>query len=208
MLQYFGILTIPIIVALIYAVSHFLVFSYEKEVYEIAVRQLAKDSLYELSGVPNFIVADIEKIELKLELGFAYIIVTVSYIVIFFTSFKVYKQLSQMKNMMSEQSFRFQRQITLTLFAQASVPSLCCIVPIGICVTMVVTKANFPGAGAVLSLILSIIPIANPLTTIIIISRYRKACISFFKTRLLSNQVVSLSYLHSNATHNHRQIHL
>uniref|UniRef100_A0A914PXK9 Uncharacterized protein n=1 Tax=Panagrolaimus davidi TaxID=227884 RepID=A0A914PXK9_9BILA len=73
---------------------------------------------------------------------------------------------------------------------------------------MVVTKANFPGAGAVLSLILSVIPIANPLTTIIIISRYRKTCISFFKTRLLSNQVVSLSYLHPDAAHNHRQIHL
>lgn len=60
---------------------------------------------------------------------------------------------------------------------------------------MAVTRANIPGIGQSLSLIYSCIPVANPLTTIIVIARYRNACIDFLKACLCPKWIASISYI-------------
>uniref|UniRef100_A0AC34FKT2 Uncharacterized protein n=1 Tax=Panagrolaimus sp. ES5 TaxID=591445 RepID=A0AC34FKT2_9BILA len=71
------------------------------------------------------------------------------------------------------------------------VPSIMCMIPIAFSVIMAVTKANAPGVAQIITLLLSCIPIANPLTTIIVISHYRKICTQFFKAYIFPKIIVT-----------------
>uniref|UniRef100_A0A914PF95 Seven TM Receptor n=1 Tax=Panagrolaimus davidi TaxID=227884 RepID=A0A914PF95_9BILA len=168
--QYFGILAFSTIFALIYTVNDIVVFSYKEESREFLTKQLSEDSFY-YSGIPNFVVADIRSLELQIQFGYSYFLVATSYCIIFYANYKIYKKLSAMKNTMSVNTFKLQKQMTYTLLAQAIVPTIVCIIPIGIALTMAVAKANISGIGQIVSLLYSCIPVANPLTTIIVISK-------------------------------------
>uniref|UniRef100_A0AC35GLH0 Uncharacterized protein n=1 Tax=Panagrolaimus sp. PS1159 TaxID=55785 RepID=A0AC35GLH0_9BILA len=95
--------------------------------------------------------------------------------------------------------------MTYTLLAQAIVPTIVCIIPIGISLTMAVTKANISGIGQIVSLLYSRIPVANPLTTITVIRHYRNACLNFIKAYLCTKKIASVSYIPTEMSLN--QIH-
>ena len=66
------------------------------------------------------------------------------------------------------------RQITTTLIFQAIIPCVVSLIPVITAVTMAVIHANIPTLGFILAMLYTIIPVANPLLTLIVIRNYRR----------------------------------
>uniref|UniRef100_A0AC35GN15 G protein-coupled receptor n=1 Tax=Panagrolaimus sp. PS1159 TaxID=55785 RepID=A0AC35GN15_9BILA len=128
-----------------------------------------------------FVTGDIRKWYTCIQAIYASFLTNISYIIVSWTSFKVWKHLNVMRSNMSTQTMDIHKQMTKALIMQAVIPFLICLLPIGITIIMVIFRASIDGLGIGISLILSWIPIINSATTIFVVKQYRRIIIGFFK---------------------------
>uniref|UniRef100_A0A914XW08 Uncharacterized protein n=1 Tax=Panagrolaimus superbus TaxID=310955 RepID=A0A914XW08_9BILA len=153
--------------------------------------KLFENDIFYYKGIPNFVTADIREWPLFGIYIYCYILMVVSYVIVIWTSYKVWKYLKVMRSHLSISAHELNSQVTKTLIMQALTPLLICLLPILVTVTMVFLRANIGGIGLVLSIFYSWIPIGNALVTIIAVKTYRRAIISPFSCFTKRNQVVS-----------------
>uniref|UniRef100_A0AC34RKU0 G protein-coupled receptor n=1 Tax=Panagrolaimus sp. JU765 TaxID=591449 RepID=A0AC34RKU0_9BILA len=154
-------------------------------------RLLRADSIYS-EGIPNFVVASIDEWPLRILFIYAYVLVVISYGLTIFCNVKVWRHLEAMESQMSIQNRDAQKQINRTLIIQALIPGIVVLTPIALAVTLAFLHTNIPGIGLLVSFLLSIIPLANPLLTLIVVKNYRQTIITTFKilwkTKLYENR--------------------
>uniref|UniRef100_A0AC35FDY4 G protein-coupled receptor n=1 Tax=Panagrolaimus sp. PS1159 TaxID=55785 RepID=A0AC35FDY4_9BILA len=106
---------------------------------------------------------------------YATLMVTISYSIVCWTSFKVWKHLKAMEGHMSVNTKDVNRQMTLTLIIQAILPLLTLLCPIAFTAILLFSRITIEGFEICISLLLSTIPIVNSLTTIYVVKPYRNA---------------------------------
>uniref|UniRef100_A0AC34PYJ7 G protein-coupled receptor n=1 Tax=Panagrolaimus sp. JU765 TaxID=591449 RepID=A0AC34PYJ7_9BILA len=149
--------------------------------WEIKAILLRADGIYR-EGIPNFVVASIDDWPLKVLFVYAYVLVGISYLLTIFFNVKVYHNLKSMENQMSVQAKDAHKQISTILIVQAAVPGVICLFPIALAVTLAFLHTNIPNIGLCIGLMFSVIPLANPLLTLIVVRNYRNAVLNRIKT--------------------------
>uniref|UniRef100_A0AC35GF46 Uncharacterized protein n=1 Tax=Panagrolaimus sp. PS1159 TaxID=55785 RepID=A0AC35GF46_9BILA len=142
------------------------------EYYKKMENLLKLDNLY-FKGIPKFVVAEIQQWPLYVSFGFAYFLVTTSYVITVMACVKVWKKLKTQSANFSEETRRLHKQMTKTMIMQATVPLFLVILPIIIGLTFAFGLINVPGMGMFVNSIIGLTPVANPLVTIISIKTYR-----------------------------------
>ena len=180
--HYFLLLFSALTAALIYASWTVYTFWHNESHWQAAKVLLEADSNYN-NSLPNFVVASIDEWPLRILFIYAYVLVCVVYGIVIFSNMKVWHHLKNMESQMTVQIRDAHRQITTTLILQAIIPCVVSLIPIITAVTMAFIHANVPRLGHILALLYTIIPVANPLLTLIVVRNYRRNVIHMI-TRL------------------------
>ena len=135
---------------------------------------------YYYSGVTVFLSAEVWNLNLQCVFCYCYALVSLSYIIIIFTSIKVYKYLHNLKRLSSE-TMDIQKQITKILIVQATAPIVVCLLPIILLVTGCFLYVDISGVGIIINFLLSWIPLVNSIITILAIRTYRMFCLQWIK---------------------------
>uniref|UniRef100_A0AC34RLI7 Uncharacterized protein n=1 Tax=Panagrolaimus sp. JU765 TaxID=591449 RepID=A0AC34RLI7_9BILA len=151
---------------------------------------LAADPIY-YEGIPNFIFASADDWRLIVEFSYAYLQVCVSYGLTLFFNVKIYRYLKTMEDQMTSKTKDAHRQINKTLIIQALTPAIICLIPVAGSVSLTFLKTNIQGLGLVLSMMFSLIPLINPILTLIVIRNYRKTIVVTVKKLFNSSQLLS-----------------
>lgn len=140
---------------------------------------LGQDPSFEF--IPNFVVASIDGWTFRISMIYVYSLICVSYLITIFCNYKVWHHLKNMTNQMTIKTKDAQTQFTITQIIQATIPIINCLIPIGVLVTACFLYSNTSLSGLFASIVLSTMPICNPLSTMLVIKNYRKSIIIFFK---------------------------
>uniref|UniRef100_A0AC34QWH9 Uncharacterized protein n=1 Tax=Panagrolaimus sp. JU765 TaxID=591449 RepID=A0AC34QWH9_9BILA len=172
--------------------------------YEPMAALLRQDPIYG-ENLPIFVVASIDEWRLRTLFSYAYFLTIVTYAIIIFASFSVWRYLKNMENEITIQIQDSNHQITRTLFIQAFIPCVICLVPVAVVVTVTVFHGNVPGLTSGLIWIWSIIPVANPTCTILSINNYKKCVIKagfhvYHRIRKLLNKSYEFPMANPNTT--------
>ena len=92
----------------------------EKELHDAKALLLASDAYY-FRTMPMFVVAEIQRWPLRLCFAHGYLLVTASYGITVWTSWKVWKKLKEEEAFFSAATSRMHKQMTRTMILQVSV---------------------------------------------------------------------------------------
>ncbi|KAI1694053.1 serpentine type 7TM GPCR chemoreceptor str domain-containing protein [Ditylenchus destructor] len=139
---------------------------------------LVNDPIFS-DDVPTYIVLDEKKHTLLayVLLSSLLIIVISSYFLIVYTAIQTLRHLKSARPSMSEQTRKMHDNLTRLLIFQASSPLVLVCIPeiLFILAGTLIPNDTMPsGFGLILSMMMSTIPLANSLSTIVIIPNYRK----------------------------------
>jgi len=172
-IHYCLLLASALVGALIYASWTVYTFWHDETRWQKAKILLEADSNYN-DSIPKFVVASIDEWPLRILFFYAYFLVSVVYGIVIFCNMKVWSHLKTMESQMTVQVRDAHRQITTTLIFQAIIPCVVSLIPVITAVTMAVIHANVPTLGFILAMLYTIIPVANPLLTLIVVRNYRR----------------------------------
>ncbi|KAI1714298.1 serpentine type 7TM GPCR chemoreceptor str domain-containing protein [Ditylenchus destructor] len=95
------------------------------------------------------------------------------------------RKLNEQTYRLTERTAKMQRQLNIVLAVQALVPLFVAIIPCGAIVILWFYKINIPGAGVIISMAFSWIPVMSPLSTIFLVTSYRRKVLKFLmKSRI------------------------
>ena len=195
-LEHMILLVISFFMAFVYIFSWSVIHWPEPEIIKRNTLLLLEDPYYS-SGVPSFVTAEIHRIDLQITFSYCYFTVILSYGIIIFTSIKVCKHIRN-GTQLSEGLLDTHKQITCTLVVQAITPAIVCLFPIALAVTGCFLYLDIPGLGLLVTLLLSWIPLVNPLVTIITIRTYRRFCFMVFQKKLKKAQKLKTKVWYSS----------
>ena len=115
--QYLTLISIAILGALSFA-AIFGATVWPEKVLHDAKAVLLESDIYYFRGLPMFMVAEIQRWPLRLCFAYGYFLVTLSYGISVFTSWKVWKQLKNQELFFSPQTRKMHNQMTKTLILQ------------------------------------------------------------------------------------------
>uniref|UniRef100_A0A914Q7U5 Uncharacterized protein n=2 Tax=Panagrolaimus davidi TaxID=227884 RepID=A0A914Q7U5_9BILA len=193
--QYASLLSLSFISTGLYTIFAVLVMAPNEKTYREKGKLLTNDPYYPKTVLSGYVTSDIAEWPLFFEFLFCYSLAFISYIIIAWTSFKTWRYLKAMENHMTLQTREANRQITKTLFMQATLPVFACIIPITTIVSMTFLKTNIDGFGLIVSLLWAWIPIVNTIVTICAVKSYRTAVLKIIPfSKKASIATTTLSY--------------
>ncbi|KAI1697786.1 serpentine type 7TM GPCR chemoreceptor str domain-containing protein [Ditylenchus destructor] len=86
----------------------------------------------------------------------------------------IHRAMKESNKKASRKTIKMQSQLTRILVIQATLPLLTAVMPCMVMLALIVFKINVRGAGLCISGMLSWIPVVNPLSSIFLVSNYRK----------------------------------
>uniref|UniRef100_A0AC34GW33 G protein-coupled receptor n=1 Tax=Panagrolaimus sp. ES5 TaxID=591445 RepID=A0AC34GW33_9BILA len=124
---------------------------------------------------------------------YATLMVSFSYSIVIWTSYKVWKHLKAMEAHMTMNTKDINRQMTVTLIMQAILPLFVLLLPIAITAVLLFSRVTIDGIGISISLLLSWIPIVNSLTTITVVKPYRNAMLKIIRLKRSSATINNIT---------------
>uniref|UniRef100_A0A914EQI1 G-protein coupled receptors family 1 profile domain-containing protein n=1 Tax=Acrobeloides nanus TaxID=290746 RepID=A0A914EQI1_9BILA len=133
----------------------------------------------------QFDFAQLENIVTISAVGYALIIIAISFSIILWLSRKIWAKYHNTKNSMSAKTQAMQKQLTIVLIAQAACPICVTIIPCLFLIAIVLLRINMPGIATPCFMGLAWNAVLNPLCTILLVAPFRKAVKQCFQWKIL-----------------------
>ncbi|CAD5219481.1 unnamed protein product [Bursaphelenchus xylophilus] len=111
------------------------------------------------------------------------VIMSSEYIIIIFTSKRVFSKLKEQRHLMSARTLEMQRGMNRMLYAQAILPVFTGFVPLSLMWTTTALRLNYPQIGFITSTFLSWLPAVSPICTIYCIGIFKRRVIRLFRRK-------------------------
>ncbi|KAI6212517.1 hypothetical protein M3Y94_00035200 [Aphelenchoides besseyi] len=127
----------------------------------------------------------------------------ICYLIGYFT-YKTICKLNELKAEMSERTRRLQNQMNRLLFTQTVSVFATALIPLLIMLFMMLTSIEIHGMGTFINMILSWIPVLNPICTLIFVHRFRVRILTVIlpcaRRRIVSTYGSTLTHFSKDAT--------
>uniref|UniRef100_A0AC34Q5C9 Uncharacterized protein n=1 Tax=Panagrolaimus sp. JU765 TaxID=591449 RepID=A0AC34Q5C9_9BILA len=135
--------------------------------------------------LPVYVASDIKDGRIIVLVTFTMLMGSFSYFLIILFNMLIYRKLATMKTSMSSKTKEVHRQLSNVLKWQALVPFVVCVMPLTFVFVLCAIGTRTAGKGIILTLIVSWIPVMNPLSAIIFVKQYRKLFTQTILVRIL-----------------------
>ncbi|KAI6230830.1 hypothetical protein M3Y99_01028000 [Aphelenchoides fujianensis] len=135
------------------------------------------------NDVPVFSHGFVRDLPVQIDFCGTQSVVVLSYIVIFYTGYKIFAKLKESERVMSRPTRLAQAQLTKILLLESTIPLMTCF-PITYCIFTTSYNINIPLAGLMMSTMASTIPLVNACSIVLIVPSYRR-----FAFRLLPRRI-------------------
>ncbi|KAH7722887.1 Protein STR-90 [Aphelenchoides avenae] len=146
--------------------------------------------------VPTFVAADVKDMRIVVLVSSCMVLSSIAYAVILTTNYMVMNKLRKESEHLSKATREVQSQLSRILLYQASLPVVFCVVPLALVFVFGAFSVKTCGYGLLLTILVSWIPVMNPLSTILFVRHYRAAifrCNRCARRNLFSSQVSAIS---------------
>ncbi|KAI6217120.1 hypothetical protein M3Y99_01782500 [Aphelenchoides fujianensis] len=152
---------------------------------------LAGDGMWlEADGQPaRFIATDCTNPFFLLALFISATVATAAYVLVVFLGVSIYRELTSMRAIASRKTLRLQRSMSIVLIIKAVFPFLCSTLPVFFLIFSVSLGLNIPNLGLFLVIVNSWIPVISPLSTLLLLSGYRRRLLNGFRHSSVAQQI-------------------
>lgn len=133
-------------------------------------------------------------------------VATLSYIISIYLGYKIYVELNSMRNVISQRTMRLQKSLTVVLIVKGSVPFVLATLPVFLLIVTVGLHINIPNFGLWLVIINSWIPVISPISTLVLLSGYRRRIFQSLRSSSVVNHISSAKLAYQNSMLNSRTL--
>ncbi|KAE9556403.1 hypothetical protein FO519_000443 [Halicephalobus sp. NKZ332] len=124
--------------------------------------------------LPVFVASDIKEGRIIILVSCTMMMGGTSYFLVILFNMLIYRKLAKMRGTMSSKTREVHRQLSNVLKWQALVPFVICVTPLTFVFVLCALGVRTAGKGIILTLLVTWIPVMNPLSAIIFVKQYRK----------------------------------